>query len=99
MCHMWSDHSEDELMQMADRIGVARKWIQRPPKASWVHFDISLGCKAKAIAYGAVLTDKYGPVVHTTGLRREWALKHGDLAMVLRCDTMLKNIERMRTDR
>ena len=42
MCHMWSDTGEEELFAMADRIGVARKWIQRPPKASWVHFDISL---------------------------------------------------------
>ena len=49
---------------MADHIGVARKWLQQPPKASWVHFDISLGKKALAIAAGAVLTDKYGPVEH-----------------------------------
>jgi hypothetical protein len=60
MCHMWSD-SLDELFAMADRIGVARKWLQRPPKASWVHFDICLAMKEKALAAGAVLTDKYGP--------------------------------------
>lgn len=61
MCHMWAD-TIDELLAMADRIGVRRKWLQQPPRASWVHFDISLGMKAKAIAAGAVLTDKYGPV-------------------------------------
>ncbi len=61
MCHMWAD-TEDELHAMADAIGVARKWVQRPPKASWLHYDVSLGCKAKALAMGAVLTDKYGPV-------------------------------------
>lgn len=61
MCHMWAD-TLDELLAMADRIGVQRKWLQQPPKASWVHFDISLGMKAKAIAAGAVLTDKYGPL-------------------------------------
>jgi hypothetical protein len=69
MCHMWSD-SLDELLAMADRIGVARKWIQGHPtlsfgkhrNASWVHFDISLGMKAKAIAAGAVLTDRFGPL-------------------------------------
>jgi hypothetical protein len=61
MCHMWAD-SECELLAMADRIGVARQWLQRPPKASWLHFDVSLGKKAKAIAAGAVLTDKYGPL-------------------------------------
>jgi hypothetical protein len=46
MCHMWAD-TLDELMAMADRIGVARRWIQGHPQlsigkaknASWVHFD------------------------------------------------------------
>lgn len=61
MCHMWAD-TLDELLAMADLIGVARRWLQQPPKASWVHFDISLGKKAEAINAGAVLTDKYGPV-------------------------------------
>lgn len=63
MCHLWADKLE-ELLAMVDRIGVDRKWLQQPPKASWVHFDISLGKKALAIAAGAVLTDKYGPAEH-----------------------------------
>lgn len=58
---MWAD-TEGELLAMADRIGVARKWVQRPPKASWVHFDVSLNMKAKAIVAGAVLTDMFGPL-------------------------------------
>lgn len=61
MCHMWAD-SLDELLAMADRIGVARRWLQRPPKARWVHFDISLGKKTLALRHGAALTDMYGPV-------------------------------------
>ena len=61
MCHMWAD-TPDELLAMADRIGLQRKWLQQPPKASWTHFDIALGKKAMALAAGAVLTDKYGPV-------------------------------------
>ncbi len=65
---MWAD-GIDELLAMADRIGVQRKWLQQPPKASWVHFDISLGMKAKAIEAGAVLTDKYGPNEHVTRQR------------------------------
>lgn len=60
MCHMRAD-TREELLSMADKIGVARRWIQEPLKASWVHFDVSLGAKAKAIAAGAILTDKYGP--------------------------------------
>lgn len=60
MCHMWAD-TLPELLEMADRIGVQRKWLQQPPKASWVHFDIALTKKAAAIKAGAILTDKYGP--------------------------------------
>jgi len=71
MSHMWAD-SIDELLAMADKIGVQRKWIQGHPtlsfgkhrEASWVHFDVSLGAKAKAIAAGAVLTDRFGPLEH-----------------------------------
>ncbi len=71
MCHMWADTLE-ELFAMVDEIGVQRKWLQGHPtlslpryrKASWVHFDIALGKKAAAIAAGAILTDKYGPLEH-----------------------------------
>lgn len=68
MCHMWAD-SLDELLAMADRIGVARKWLQEPPKASWVHFDISLGKKAAALKAGARLTDRFGPVDYVARLK------------------------------
>ena len=67
MCHMWAD-SLDELLEMADRIGVARKWLQKPPKASWVHFDVAASKKALALQHGAVLTDKYGPSEHCAKL-------------------------------
>lgn len=73
MCHMWAD-TLDELLSMADRIGVQRKWLQQPPKASWVHFDFSLGCKAKAIAAGAVITDRFGPSEHVAKLRGDTRL-------------------------
>lgn len=72
MCHMWAD-SLDELLEMADAIGMNRKWLQQPPKASWVHFDVSLTLKARAIARGAILTDKYGPVEHVARLRGDHA--------------------------
>jgi hypothetical protein len=67
MCHMWAD-SLDELLARADRIGVQRRWLQQPPKASWVHFDIALSKKSLALAAGAILTDKYGPVEHIARL-------------------------------
>lgn len=68
MCHLWAD-TLDELLAMVDKIGVQRKWLQEPPKASWVHFDIALSKKSLALAAGAVLTDKYGPVEHVARLR------------------------------
>lgn len=80
MCHMWAD-TLDELLAMADSIGVRRKWLQCPPAASWTHFDVSLGMKAKAIASGATLTDRFGPLEYLATLRgdtkrldqiREW---------------------------
>jgi hypothetical protein len=69
MCHMWAD-TLPELLAMARKIGVQEKWLQKPPKASWVHFDISVGKKELALKYGAILTDKYGPVEHVAKL--EW---------------------------
>lgn len=53
MCHMLAD-TDAELHAMADRIGVARKWHQAPPRHD-SHYDIALSKKALAIAAGAVL--------------------------------------------
>lgn len=53
MCHMIAD-SDEELHAMADRIGVARRWHQAPPKASHSHYDIALSKRAVAVAAGAV---------------------------------------------
>jgi hypothetical protein len=63
MCHMFAD-TEAELHDMAERIGVARKWFQTEPHASWNHYDIALSKKALAVQYGAILTDRYGAVFH-----------------------------------
>lgn len=59
MCHMWSE-SEDELHAMADAIGVARRWFQRPPAASWAHYDICRSKRRLAVALGAVEADRFG---------------------------------------
>ena len=52
MCHMLADTTE-ELLAMADRIGVQRKWLQcaGTPKE---HFDIALSKRALAVKAGAV---------------------------------------------
>lgn len=52
MCHMIAD-TEEELLAMADRIGVARRWHQFPgtPRS---HFDIALSKRKLAVEAGAV---------------------------------------------
>lgn len=76
MCHMWAD-SLEELLAMADAIGVQRKWIQGHAelsfgihrKASWLHFDISVSKRKLAIDHGAIATDRYGPLEHVARIR------------------------------
>jgi hypothetical protein len=63
MCHMWAD-TEEELHEMAARLGLKRAWYQKPPKASWCHYDVSKGKRAEAVRLGAIETDEYGPVEH-----------------------------------
>lgn len=46
MCHMIAD-TEDELHEMAQSIGVARRWYQRD------HYDIALSKRAQALQLGA----------------------------------------------
>jgi Protein of unknown function (DUF4031) len=60
MCHMIADTTE-ELMSMADRIGVARKWVQ-DAGTTREHFDIALSKKRLAIQYGAIKIE-YGIVL------------------------------------
>lgn len=52
MCHMFADTTE-ELLAMADRIGVQRRWLQHAgtPKE---HFDIALSKRRLAVAAGAI---------------------------------------------
>lgn len=70
MCHYWAD-TRDELFAMMDRIGVQRKWFQRPDgdcdfgmKASWEHFDIAQSKRALAVKYGAVEVNMYVMAEH-----------------------------------
>jgi len=52
MCHMAADSTE-ELLEMADRIGVSRRWLQKP--GAWdEHFDVCLTKRARAVEAGAV---------------------------------------------
>ena len=51
MCHMFADTTE-ELNEMADKIGVARKWIQKQGTPI-EHFDICLSKRKLALQLGA----------------------------------------------
>ena len=52
MCHMVAD-THRELVDMADAIGVQRKWIQEDGSAQ-EHFDIAMSKRRLAVAAGAV---------------------------------------------
>lgn len=106
MCHLWSD-TLPELLDMVDRINVQRKWIQGHPElsfgkhrdASWVHFDISLEKKRLALENGAILTDRYGPVLHTKRLALMRALQTGDHETIARLSKFIQDVEEMRQAR
>lgn len=55
MCHMFAD-STGELLEMADRIGVQRKWIQKAGTPD-EHFDIAKTKRSLAVNCGAVEVD------------------------------------------
>lgn len=57
MCHMIAD-TPDELHAMADHIGVARKWFQRPPRASFWHYDIAQSKRTLAVSAGAIVSNR-----------------------------------------
>jgi hypothetical protein len=52
MCHMVAD-TTDELLEMAGRIGVQRKWLQKAGTPH-EHFDIAMSKRAEAVKAGAV---------------------------------------------
>jgi len=55
MCHMVAD-TLIELHEMADLIGVARKWFQNHGK--YPHYDICKSKRALAVTNGAVEVDR-----------------------------------------
>ena len=67
MCHMAADSSK-ELVEMAAKIGVSRRWIQHP--GTWKeHFDICISKKARAIEFGAIPVTRREYAVFVTSRR------------------------------
>ena len=78
MCHMTAD-SLDELHDMADKIGMERRWFQAPPKASHPHYDIPQERRKMAIALGALEVSERTGLHYAARLGLEWALAENDL--------------------
>lgn len=85
---LFAPRDERGVIEGVSTYGVARKWIQRPPKASWVHFDIALSKKALALKAGAVLTDQFGPLEHEARLD----IASGNLDRIARGEARLERI-------
>lgn len=60
MCHMVAD-TDEELHEMADRLGLDRKWHQKPG-TEHSHYDICKSKRAQAIRLGAKEIDRRGLV-------------------------------------
>lgn len=60
MCHMLAD-SDEELHEMASRIGVARRWHQKADTPH-SHYDICMSKRAIAVKLGAVEVTREGVV-------------------------------------
>lgn len=73
MCHMIAD-SLDELLGMADQIGVARKWFQASPPSSFPHFDIAQSKKRLALQAGAVECSRRVFVEHMRRIRAAFTI-------------------------
>lgn len=56
MCHMIAD-TDEELHAMADKIGVSRRWHQKPG-TRYSHYDICLEKRALAVKHGAIEIDR-----------------------------------------
>lgn len=74
MCHMLAD-TPDELHAIADKIGVARRWYQCPPKASFWHYDICKTKRALAVSHGAIECDRNAFVAALRKIRTSGAFK------------------------
>ena len=57
-CHLFSNDIE-ALHAFAARLGLKHEWFQKPPKASWMHYDTNFRNRINAIQLGAVAVDKF----------------------------------------
>ena len=75
MSHLCAD-TTDELLAMADLIGVDRKWIQKKGTRH-EHFDICLSKKKLAIKAGAINLTRREMGIRLLSLRDKFRESHG----------------------
>lgn len=51
MSHLFAD-TDEELHAFAAKLGLQRNWHQRPPKASFSHYDVTDTVRKRAVALG-----------------------------------------------
>lgn len=105
MCHCWADTDDEPShggqdwrpaeMDTGPRDLVVRKASRRLMGA----FRHSAFKKALAIAAGAILTDKYGPVIHTSRLKIAWGEQNNRPDVVERAQAMIIQIDELRAGR
>lgn len=78
MCHMLAD-SVAELLAMADKIGVDRKWFQA---RSHPHFDIAMSKRRLAVEHGAIEVDRKGIVAVKKRHRDKFMSDPAELAAI-----------------
>ncbi len=58
-CNMTAD-TDEELHEMAAKIGLKREWHQCPPKASHSHYDLVPSKRRLALKMGAIFKPLWG---------------------------------------
>ncbi len=71
-CHLLAD-DVDELHRFAARLGLHRISYQGPPKTASPHYDLTSFERRRAIAYGAIASDRTAIVLLARRLRRQVA--------------------------
>jgi hypothetical protein len=66
-CHMMAD-TEEELLQMARKIGLKQSWFQKRPRGL-SHFDLTKNKRKLAVKYGAIEVDSSKELIkHMKGI-------------------------------
>jgi hypothetical protein len=78
MCHMTADTSQ-ELLAMADRLGLRRSWIQNRGTEK-EHFDVCKSKRALAVRFGAIELSKREAAIWIGERRKRFRLAQASRA-------------------